>query len=39
MLSNIEIRDQTIDFCDKHELIIKRRHRLGCKNLYKTIMR
>lgn len=39
MTNYIEIRDQTIHFCDKYELIAKRRNRLGCKSLYKNMMR
>lgn len=39
VLGDIELRDQTIDFCDKLDLILKRRLRLGCKPLYKHILR
>jgi hypothetical protein len=36
---NLLFRDLTVDFCDKLEDVLKRRHRLGCKTLYKTIIK
>lgn len=38
-MGQLEFRDHTLDFCDRYEQVIKRRHRLGCKGIYKAFLR
>jgi hypothetical protein len=39
VFGNILFRDLSVEFCDKLEDVLKRRHRLGCKTLYKKIIK
>lgn len=36
---NIMFSDLTVDFCDKLEDVLKRRGRLGCKALYRNVLK